>query len=602
MVRKGFFLCTVLWMTAVQVSCSVSEADNGKEAVFLDPAPKINMDIKLRVEGISIINGAGNPVQLRGIYTRGQWLDSEQEVQWFKEWGINYVRLLLVSDEDYWQVVNEGKVDLRKRCQLREENLARMDEICGWFERNEIYYIMEVPWRWYGIEQEFPEPELLKMQMTRMYSQLAQRYKHLDYLVGYCMFSEIYVAPEYYKIYKELCTDIVDAVRKIDPERILSVTGVQVSGVEWLLDQTRVERPNLIYDFHYYWVKSFTHYRPYYGDMRYPGRVPHGYSCRSFNQDREFHESMIDHGLAFSRRWNVPIWCGEYGAFNNAPDGSTERWIRDVTQILEKHEIPWILWRWNPESKTIPEYWKELWQGQPDRWVTINPHGGSFTEPATVKLETWQNPADIRYTLNGSEPDENSKIYTTPFQISKNTMVKTKLIDNLFPQTPVDTAVFTFEARPAEHPEGKLKQGLNYIFYDQATKRIEESLFSDFEVIERGIEKMLKGCPKGKSIFYKGYLKIPEDGRYFFYPESFGACEIYIGNKKVNKHEATKYEWNRINTGIIVLKAGLHEFRAYYSRPPQTEGGFTLKIEKSKEPFGKPRLVTREMLWHVHDE
>ena len=164
---------------------------------------------KLQIVGETIVDINLDSVKLRGIYTRAEWLNSEQEAEWFKEWGVNFVRILLTYDKDYWQVVNHGKVDFEKRCILRESNLAEMDKKCLWLENNKIYYIIEIPWRWYGISQKLEKPELLSTQCSKMYKALAERYRDREYLIGFCMFSEIYVAPHLYRDYKKICTVIL---------------------------------------------------------------------------------------------------------------------------------------------------------------------------------------------------------------------------------------------------------------------------------------------------------------------------------------------------------------------------------------------------------
>lgn len=556
-------------------------------------------DVRLQVRNRHIVDGNGNPVKLRGIYTRAEWLSSEKEVEWFKEWGVSFVRMLLTYDKDYWQVVNNGEADLNKRCVLREENLLEMDRKCKWLEKNKIYFIIEFPWRWYGIDQEFKNVDLLSKQCAQLYATLAERYKDFDYLVGYCMFSEIYVAPKYYKSYKKVCTEIIDAVRKIDPERILSVTGVQVSGVDSFKDETHIDRPGLIYDFHYYWVKSFTHYRPYYGDMRYPGRVPHGYSGRSFYQDRAFHESMIKQGLAYSEKWGVPLWCGEYGAFGNAPDGSSDRWIRDVCNIFEENDVPWIMWTWKEGRTDVPELWKKLWKGEPDHRVTISPHGGTFTDPVSVKLETWVNGGQIRYTTDGSEPKADSALYTSPIRVKKEATIKARLFEKDIIDAPVDTAIFRIEGRKADEPEGKLSKGLRYTQFSGAMKKIEDDKIELLPTLKNGTCSNLKSGPEDNTVRFNGFIKIKKAGRYFFYPEAFGAYEIYIGDKLISKHYATKYEWDRISAGIIALEAGMHEIKINYSRPTGISGGFSIKIERDCEQIKKPLKLKSSILYHL---
>lgn len=580
--------------------CSVRE-----EPEYNIPEPaqtNLDSEIRLRVQNRQIVDGSGNPVRLRGIYTRAEWLHSEDEVKKFKEWGVNFVRMLLTYDKNYWQVVNDGEVDLNKRCILREENLLEMDRKCLWLEKNGIYFIIEFPWRWYGIDQEFQKADLLSEQCARLYSTLAKRYKNLDYLMAYSMFSEIYVAPEYYRDYKKICENIVDAVREYDPGRIMSVNGVQVSGVDSFKDQTHIDRPSVIYDFHYYWVKSFTHYRSWYGDMRYPGRIPHGYSGRSFYQDRAFHESMIEKGLTYSKKWNVPLWCGEFGAFGNAPDGSSDRWIRDVSQIFEKNNIPWIIWTWREGSTDVPELWKELWKGKPDNRVTISPHGGTFAEPITVKMETWVDDAQIRYTMNVSEPTDNWPLYTGPFKITKNTTIKAKIFGNNITDTPIDTAVFKMGGHKADDPEGELRSGLWCKQFGGAMKKINDIELEALPLLEENIKRSLEGPDEDKSLVYNGFLKVEKAGRFFFYPEAYGAYKIYIGDILINQHSATKYEWDLISAGIIVLEPGMHKIKIFYSRPRGVVGGFKMKIQRDSEPIKEPSVLKKSMLYHISEK
>jgi len=587
-IKRPFCVCLTLCLF-VTSSCS---AENSLEP---DASSK---SVRLQVQGRQIVDGNGNSVTLRGIYTRAEWLNSEQEVKWFKEWGVTFVRMLLTYDKDYWDVVNNGEVDLNKRCILREENLQEMDRKCKWLEKNKIYFIIEFPWRWYGIGQEFKDVDLLSKQCARLYATLAERYKDYNYLVGYCMFSEIYVAPWYYQHYKKVCTEIVDAVRKVDPKRILSVTGVQVSGVDSFKDETHIDRPGIIYDFHYYWVKSFTHYRPWYGDMRYPGRIPHGYSGHSFYQDRAFHESMIEQGLAYSRKWNAPLWCGEYGAFGNAPDGSTNRWIRDVCQIIENNNIPWIIWTWKKDLTDVPELWKELWRGESNYRVTTSPHGGTFTDPVSVKLETWVEGGEIRYTTDGSEPKASSSLYTALLRIEKDTTIRARVFKENINNAPIDTAIFKIGGRKPDEPEGKLLKGLQYMLFSGAIKKIEDDKIELMPVLENGTCKNLKSVSDNNTMRLNGFIKINKAGRYFFYPKSFGAYEIYIGDKLLSKHNATKYEWDRICAGTMALEAGMHKIKINYSRPAGISGGFSMKIQRDCEPINEPVKLMDSMLYH----
>ena len=55
----------------------------------------------------------------------------------------------------------------------------------------------------------------------------------------------------------------------------------------------------------------------------------------------------------------------------------------------------------------------------------IDPKGGNFKNPTTVKMTSVLG-TSIRYTLDGTEPDANSTLYTKPFILKADTVVKAK--------------------------------------------------------------------------------------------------------------------------------------------------------------------------------
>ncbi|MFX0204291.1 MAG: cellulase family glycosylhydrolase, partial [Candidatus Hodarchaeota archaeon] len=469
-------------------------------------------DAILHVKDRAIVDFKGNPIRLRGIYTRATWLGSEEEVEWFKDWGVNFVRILLTHDDNYWDVVNDGKVDLNKRCILREENLKHMDERVNWLEKNQIYFMVEVHWRALGIDDNLVEPELLKEQFSKFYKSLAQRYKHLNYLVGYCMFSEIYVAPQYYENYKEICTAIVDAVREADPGRIVSMSGVQTSAPSSLIDEIHIERESIIYDFHFYSPKMFTHYRSYYGDLRYPGWIADGWATNIQLIDSNYLKNKLNTALKFSKKWNVPIWCGEFGAFGNAPDNSSHRWERDMYKLFEENNINWILWTWKSGRKDVPDRWKKFWKGTANiSYITIVPHGGPFSKSIDIQIQHTLDEVEIRYTLDGTEPKSNSLLYEKPFKIFDEITVKAAAFKNKKIVTSIDSA--SFYQLPLQIPENpkKLSSGLKYYYYEGDNEQI--SNFENLEPVKIGVsdkfDRSMINREDKIAIKFTGYIDIP---------------------------------------------------------------------------------------------
>ena len=327
------------------------------------PLPKSPPSVRLRVQGRTIVNSGGGIKKLRGLYTRAEWLSCEQEVEMFRDWGVNFVRILLTHDPDYWRTVNNGVKDTAKRGILTEEILRHMDQRVAWLEKNKIYFMMEIHWRALGADDNLLKPDLLAGQFAEMYKLLATRYSGSNYLMGFCTFSEIHLSPFRYNDYNRIRKLIVDAVHEIDHRYIVSLTGTWWSSPGSLKDKIYINRPNTIYDFHFYEPRKLTHYREKYGDLKYPGRVPVGWFNLRRHVDSTYLLRQIKPAIDFSTKWNVPIWCGEFGAFNNPPHQSDKRWERDVISIFEENNIPWIMWRWNLVLADVSDEWKRYWKG-----------------------------------------------------------------------------------------------------------------------------------------------------------------------------------------------------------------------------------------------
>ncbi len=56
----------------------------------------------------------------------------------------------------------------------------------------------------------------------------------------------------------------------------------------------------------------------------------------------------------------------------------------------------------------------------------FDPPGGTYSDPQSVSISCATNGATIRYTEDGSEPDETSTEYTTPIEVYTNTTLKAK--------------------------------------------------------------------------------------------------------------------------------------------------------------------------------
>lgn len=77
---------------------------------------------------------------------------------------------------------------------------------------------------------------------------------------------------------------------------------------------------------------------------------------------------------------------------------------------------------------------------------TISPNGGTFTTAQSVTLADATSGAEIRYTLNGTDPTSTSTLYSGPFTLSATTTVKAKAFKTGMTASSIATANFTIAA------------------------------------------------------------------------------------------------------------------------------------------------------------
>ena len=106
--------------------------------------------------------------------------------------------------------------------------------------------------------------------------------------------------------------------------------------------------------------------------------------------------------------------------------------------------------------KEYPEqitYEKEFALGKVNRPTAVSSEGTPFNWSGnSVTLFTETDGAEIRYTLDGSEPTENSKLYTGPFTIDDTTTIKAKAFKTDWFDSATATATFTREWYTVETP------------------------------------------------------------------------------------------------------------------------------------------------------
>ena len=210
-----------------------------------------------------------------------------------------------------------------------------------------------------------------------------------------------------------------------------------------------------------------------------------------------------------------------------------------------------------------------------------------FARTTEIGLACSTEGAEIRYTLDGTEPIENSNLYESPIKFSGTKTLKIRS----FHKDLKSSTTIEYEIKKAVFKKAvkniKLKQGLDYDYF--------ERFFVTTEDIN-GLTPLKSGTMDTFTIEnaeidnyfgyqFEGYIKLPKDAIYTFYLESNDGSRLFIDGVELAENEANHGPVEE--PGDIALKKGLHKIKVRYF---QCGGGKMLKLSYSSKEISKQEI------------
>jgi alpha-L-rhamnosidase len=222
---------------------------------------------------------------------------------------------------------------------------------------------------------------------------------------------------------------------------------------------------------------------------------------------------------------------GDYAVFS-VLSGQYHFVSKDISKLIKKPFVE------NPEFELPPGFFKA-------------------GEKAEIKISTLTNGAEIRYTLDGGEPNANSTLYAGPFVIDKSSKITAK--------------AFKFDCQPSFNVSvlhqfiDAEKNGLNYDLYEGAWHQLPDfetlTATNSGHVFDYTLDKV-NTAKFNFGLVFKGYINIAKEGEYTFYAKSNDGSQLIIDNKLLvdNDQEHAVIE----KSGKIMLMPGKHAIEARY--------------------------------------
>lgn len=290
---------------------------------------------------------------------------TEADIERIASWGLDHVRLPI----DYNVIQNEDGSFI-------ESGFGYIDNCIEWCRKYNLKIILDLHKAMgYVFDDatycQFFEEEKLQDIFVSLWEEMARRYaKYHDFIILELL-NEV-TAAETALIWNRIADRTIKAIRAISKDVRIMIGGIFNGSIYGL---TLLEKPaddNVVFTYHCYSPLAFTHQGAYWVDrlprdfrLTYPGTVDdyRAISSKFFGNDfdeeyaydgnmvdTEYFERLFSTVIEVSEKYNVPIYCGEYGVIDCADLPSTVNWYRDINAAFEKLGIPRAAWTYKSKD------------------------------------------------------------------------------------------------------------------------------------------------------------------------------------------------------------------------------------------------------------
>ncbi|MDF2685942.1 MAG: hypothetical protein K0S55_1123 [Clostridia bacterium] len=282
----------------------------------------------------------------------------ESDVERLASWGMDHVRLPV----DYFVFEDDENPGIYK-----EEGLVYIDNCLNWCKKYNLNLILDLhhaPGFFFGKlnENNLFTDKKMQQRFIEIWVNFAKRYAAEGDNLIFELLNEL--VWENSIPWNSLWKRTVSEIKKISPKRKIIIGGNHYNSANELENINISEDENVIYTFHMYEPFIFTHQaaswneaaRNYKKQVEYPFNVSEHEEFFKINGKSDYFKTheIIDINFLYDflkpvitfKEKNIDkiLYCGEYGAIENAPLKSIIRWHNDITDIFLQYGIGRAVW------------------------------------------------------------------------------------------------------------------------------------------------------------------------------------------------------------------------------------------------------------------
>lgn len=286
---------------------------------------------------------------------------TEEDIRTISSFGVDHIRLPI----DYDLVEDEAGA-------VREEGYGYIDNCIRWCLENNLNLVLDLHkaagyvFDDAAYSADFFHSEALMDRFINLWIRLAKRYGKYHKNVAFELLNEI-VCPDVSDEWNDLAERAIHRIREFAPDTWILVGGTRNNSIVTLKELRPPVDSKIVFNFHCYEPLIFTHQAAYWVEgmpsdysIDYPLTVQEYMDETTRLIDGEFafpisHLADMMCGPAFfgrffeeavqvAEKYDVPLYCGEYGVIDRTAPEATLRWLQDIHAAFEKYGISRAVW------------------------------------------------------------------------------------------------------------------------------------------------------------------------------------------------------------------------------------------------------------------
>jgi alpha-L-fucosidase len=201
-------------------------------------------------------------------------------------------------------------------------------------------------------------------------------------------------------------------------------------------------------------------------------------------------------------------------------------------------------------------------EGKPDvaTMPRIQADSDIFVDSLSVSCSTTRENAQLRYTLDGSDPVATSPVASGPIKVNRTSTLATRAFRNGRSVSPIARRSFTKVSPIPAIATGAKTPGMMYLYFEGDWDRVPN--FYGMKPAGMGVAPSFDRSQRPAArqdrfgFRYHGYIRIPRDGVYTFWTASDDGSNLYVDGQRVVNNDGLHSLEEK--SGTVALAAGMH--------------------------------------------